>query len=113
MGADVGGCAQWPLANARPLAAGQGLGIDARCWAQSCCEALGLIRSERQANGLSLGEIAEVLPRYRSGSLPPQEMTAALRKIQEIDEQIAAKSRLQQMLTGPIAWFKNRKRTAP
>jgi MerR family copper efflux transcriptional regulator len=99
-------------------------------------EALGLIRSERQANGyrvytastarevvfidmskaigFSLGEIAEVLPRYRSGSLTPQEMTTALqRKIQEIDEQIAAKNRQRQMLTDHIAWFKNRKRTRP
>lgn len=97
-------------------------------------ESLGLIRSERQANGyreyatsivrevvfidmskaigFSLGEIAEVLPSYRSGSLTPEEMIAALqRKIQEIDAQIAAKNEQRKMLIDHIAWFKTRKRT--
>lgn len=97
-------------------------------------ESLGLIRSERQANGyrayttstvrevvfidmsraigFSLGEIAEVLPSYRSGSLTPEQMIAALQqKIQELDAQIAAKNEQRKMLVDHIAWFKNRKRT--
>ena len=97
-------------------------------------ESLGLIRSERQANGyraytastapevvfidmsraigFSLGEIAEVLPSYRSGSLTPEEMIAALqRKIQEFDAQIAAKNDQRKLLVEHIAWFKTRKKT--
>jgi DNA-binding transcriptional MerR regulator len=97
-------------------------------------EALGLIGSERQANGyrvykpsavrevvfidmsravgFSLCEIAEVLPKYRNGSLTPKEMIEALRrKIQEIDEQIAAKHAQRKMLMDHIAWFKTRRRT--
>lgn len=97
-------------------------------------ESLGLIRSDRQANGyrsykpstvrevvfidmsraigFSLDEIAEVLPKYQNGSLTPKEMIHALqRKIREIDEHIAAKKAQRKMLIDHIAWFKNRKRT--
>jgi len=99
-------------------------------------ESLGLIRSERQANGyrtykkstvrevvfidmsraigFSLSEIAEVLPKYQNGSLTSKEMIATLqRKIQQIDEQIVAKKEQRKMLIDHIAWFKTRKRTAP
>ncbi len=92
-------------------------------------ELLGFISSDRQSNGyrtyrastvrevvfidmgrkigLSLDEIAGVLPKYRAGTLTSEEIVIAMqRKIQEIDELIALKQAHRQMLIDHIAWFK-------
>lgn len=96
-------------------------------------ESLGLISSDRQSNGyrifnatavrsvvfidmsrkigFSLDEIADLIPRYRTGTLTAKEMMEAIqRKVQEIDELIASKQVQRQMLIDHIAWFKSRKR---
>ena len=53
-----------------------------------------------------------MLPKYRNGSLTPKEMIEALeRKIQEINEQIAAKHAQRKMLMDHIAWFKTPRKT--
>ena len=96
-------------------------------------ESLGLIQSDRQPNGyrnfsiatvrsvifidmsrkigFTLDEIADFIPRYRSGTLTANDMTDAIqRKVQEIDELIAMKKVQRQMLIDHIAWFKTRNR---
>ena len=91
-------------------------------------ESQGLISSQRQPNGyrvyadhirkevvfidmsrklgFSLSEIAQHLPRYRSGLLTADEMTDALQaKIREVDAVIQEQRMLRQSLVQHIAWF--------
>jgi MerR family copper efflux transcriptional regulator len=96
-------------------------------------ESMGLISSERKPNGyrtfsakmvravvfidmsrkigFSLTEIAELIPRYKAGTLTAKEMVEAMqKKVKEIDALIASKQLHRQMLIDHIAWFKSRKR---
>ena len=98
-------------------------------------ESLGLIGSDRQSNGyrkfsavtaksvifidmsrkigFSLDEIAELLPRYRAGTLTAKEMILAMQqKVKAIDELIASHKAQRQMLVDHIAWFKSRRRNS-
>jgi DNA-binding transcriptional MerR regulator len=93
-------------------------------------ESLGLISSDRQSNGyrtfsantvrsvvfidmcrkigFTLDEIAEVIPRYKTGALTAKEMVEAIQwKVKEIDELISSKKMHRQMLIDHIAWFKS------
>jgi MerR family copper efflux transcriptional regulator len=61
--------------------------------------------------GFSLTEIAEIIPRYKAGTLTAKEMVEAMQqKVKEIDALIASKQLHRQMLIDHIAWFKSRKR---
>ena len=91
-------------------------------------EALGLIASQREANGyrvyddsvvrqvifiamsremgFSLTHVAEYLPRFKTGQLTSEEMIQAIRqRVAEVDQVIAAQKALRNMLLNHIDWF--------
>ncbi|MBC7995979.1 MAG: MerR family transcriptional regulator [Rhizobacter sp.] len=60
--------------------------------------------------GFSLKQIADTLPRYRSGSLTFDEMVHHMRtRIAEVDAAIAAQRELRKKLVSHIAWLQKRK----
>lgn len=96
-------------------------------------EAAGLITSQRWPNGyrdydektvrhvvfiamsrqmgFSLPFIAEVLPKFQSGQLTPQDMTEAIhQRVADIDQVIAEHQALRKKLIDHIDWFENKKR---
>ena len=98
-------------------------------------EDLGLIRAERQRSGyrefaertarevtfiamgrdlgFSLKAIADMLPRYRAGTLSIDEMIVTMRqRIDEVDAAIAEQQALRRKLVSHIGWFKQRERKA-
>ncbi|TMH09389.1 MAG: MerR family DNA-binding transcriptional regulator [Betaproteobacteria bacterium] len=90
-------------------------------------EDLGLIRAERQRSGyrefaeiamgrdlgFSLKAIADMLPRYRAGTLTIDEMIVTMRqRIDEVDAAIAEQQALRRKLVSHIGWFKQRERKA-
>jgi MerR family transcriptional regulator, copper efflux regulator len=61
--------------------------------------------------GVSLEQIGEVLPRYRSGTLTFDQMIELMgARIVEVDEQIAAHRDIRKKLVTALEWFKRRKR---
>lgn len=63
--------------------------------------------------GFSLAALAELLPRYRAGTLTIDEMVDRLKlRIGEIDTLIAAQRALRKRLVEHIAWFEARRRKA-
>jgi DNA-binding transcriptional MerR regulator len=61
--------------------------------------------------GFSLDEIAEIIPRYKAGTLSAKEMVETMQqKVKEVDELIASKQAHRKMLIDHIAWFKSQKR---
>lgn len=96
-------------------------------------EAQGLLRAERRSSGyrefsehsvrevvfismgrdlgFSLADLAQVLPRYRAGTLSIDQMVQHLRdRIAEVDAQIAQARALRRKLVAHIAWFEKRRR---
>ena len=99
-------------------------------------EALGLIASPRQPNGyrdydpkvvrqvifiamaremgFSLAQVAEYLPRFKTGQLTSEEMIQAIRqRVAEVDAVIAAQKALRKMLLNHIDWFQSKPRKSP
>ncbi len=63
--------------------------------------------------GFSLASLAELLPRYRAGTLTIDEMIERLKlRISEIDALIAAHRVLRKRLVEHIGWFEARRRNA-
>jgi DNA-binding transcriptional MerR regulator len=63
--------------------------------------------------GFSLKYLADMLPRYRAGSLTIDEMIFELqRRVAEVDDQIAAHRALRRRLVSHIGWFRQRQRKA-
>ncbi len=61
--------------------------------------------------GVSLKDIGEVLPRYRSGTLTFDEMIELMgARIVEVDQQIEAQRDIRKKLVSAMRWFKKRKR---
>jgi MerR family transcriptional regulator, copper efflux regulator len=61
--------------------------------------------------GVSLKDIGEVLPRYRSGTLTFDEMIELMgTRIVEVDQQIEAQRDIRKKLVSAMRWFKKRKR---
>lgn len=98
-------------------------------------EAMGLIASQRQANGyrdydekivrqvifiamsremgFSLAQVAAYLPRFKTGKLSSDEMIQAIRqRVAEVDEVIAAQQALRKILLNHIGWFQSKQRKA-
>lgn len=96
-------------------------------------EAMGLIASQRQANGyrvyddkvvrqvifiamsrqmgFSLAQVAEYLPRFKTGQLTSEEMIHAIRqRVAEVEQEIAAQKALRNMLLQHIDWFQSKPR---
>jgi DNA-binding transcriptional MerR regulator len=99
-------------------------------------EALGLIASQRQPNGyrdydakivrhvifiamsremgFSLAQVAEYLPRFKTGQLTSEDMIQAIRqRVAEVDAVIAAQTQLRNMLLNHIDWFQSKPRKSP
>jgi len=63
--------------------------------------------------GFSLKAIADMLPRYRAGTLTIDEMIITMRqRIDEVDAAIAEQQALRRKLVSHIGWFKQRERKA-
>lgn len=63
--------------------------------------------------GFSLDDLAEVLPRYRSGQLGIDEMLQVLHaRIAAVDALIAEQRALRRRLVDHVGWFKHRQRAA-
>jgi DNA-binding transcriptional MerR regulator len=61
--------------------------------------------------GFSLKDIGETLPRYRAGTLTFDQLIDIMRKrIDEVDQQIAAQRSVRRKLVSHIAWLEKRKR---
>lgn len=99
-------------------------------------ESAGLIASQRQPNGyrdydeevirqvifiamsremgFSLAQVAEYLPRFKTGKLSSDEMILAIRqRVAVVDEVIAAQKALRKMLISHMGWFQSKQRKAP
>ncbi len=61
--------------------------------------------------GFSLKGLAEVLPRYRAGTLTFDQMVERMRdRIAEVDRELVAQRALRKKLVSHIAWLEKRKR---
>lgn len=97
-------------------------------------EAMRLIASQRQANGyrvyddkvvrqvifiamsrqmgFSLAQVAEYLPRFKTGQLTSEEMIHAIRqRVAEVEQEIAAQKALRKMLLNHIDWLHKPRKT--
>jgi MerR family transcriptional regulator, copper efflux regulator len=61
--------------------------------------------------GISLKQIGEVLPRYRTGTLTFDQMVELMcERLVEVDKQIEEQREVRKKLLSAIRWFKKRKR---